>query len=198
MDGREVRDRVTAPPEEIEGSGNGSDAVGKKQRFSFVRRSARGVGWLFASPSEWFGMRSIRAGASNIGQNYRDIRAPRTRDRRFKTQDNRYFDAAGTAFAYGITIEELERRLAARRRQTALLAYGLFGLGCVLFLAWVFVAIRTVSDGGRVILLLQFLPFCALFFLMSFYQALVNFQIRTGRSASWLEYIFAEKEFLPR
>jgi hypothetical protein len=198
MDGREVTDRVTAPPEEIEESGNGSDAVGKKQRFSFVRRSARGVGWLFSSPSEWFGMRSIRAGASNIGQNYRDIRAPRTRDRRFKTQDNRYFDAAGAAFAYGITIEELERRLAARRRQTALLAYGLFGLGCVLFLAWVFVAIRTVSDGGRVILLLQFLPFCALFFLMSFYQALVNFQIRTARSASWLEYIFAEKKFLPR
>ncbi|MCB8877421.1 hypothetical protein [Acidisoma silvae] len=194
---REIREQVLpqVDPGEQEG---GQGSADKRERFKLLRRSARGVGWLLASPAEWFGIKSIRAGASSISQTYGDIRKPRSRDRRFKTQDNRVFDMVGTAFAYGITIEELERRFAARRRQTALLAYGLFGLGCVLVLAWVCVAVRTVSDGGRVVLLLQFLPFLALFYLLSFYQALINFQIRMGRAASWLEYISAEKEFLPR
>ena len=197
MGEREITEQVL-PPGETDERESGQDRAVQRQRFKLLRRSARGVGWFLASPAEWFGIKSIRAGASSISQTYDDIRKPRSRDRRFKTQDNRVFDMVGTAFAYGITIEELERRFAARRRQTALLAYGLFGLGCILVLAWVSVAVRTVSDGGRTVLLLQFLPFLALFYLLSFYQALLNFQIRMGRAASWLEYIFAEKEFLPR
>jgi len=74
----------------------------------------------------------------------------------------------------------------------------MFGLACLFVLAWVCVALRVVSDGGRVALLLQFLPFCALFYLMSFYQALLNFQIRTGRAAGWREYLSTEEGFLPR
>jgi hypothetical protein len=173
-------------------------APARRERFRGLRRTARGVGWLFASPGEWFGLRSIRAGASSIGQTYQDIRRPRERDRRFRTYEDRSFDLTATAFSYGITVEELERRLAARQRQTAMLAYGLFGLGCFLLAAWLWVAVRTVTDGGRAVLLIQFLPFVALFLLMSFYQALINFQIRTGRAATWLDYIFTEKEFLPR
>jgi hypothetical protein len=196
MGDREIIEQAVAGEDET--AGTAGDKSAKRQRFKLLRRSAKGAGWLFASPVEWFGLKAIRSGASSITQTYDRIKARRGRDRRFKTHGDRVFDVVGTAFAYGISVEELERRFAARRRQTAVLAYSLFGLGCVLVLAWVWVAIRTATDGGRMILLVQFLPFLALFYLMSFYQALINFQIRTGRFASWLEYIYADKEFLPR
>jgi hypothetical protein len=186
------------PSGEGRDTNSGRATPSNKQRFGLLRRSARGVGWLLTSPTEWLGFASIQAGASVLGRTYQGIRAPRSRDLRFKTKDSRAFDLVGTAFAYGISIEALERRLAMRRRQTTWLAYGLFGFGCLLVLAWVCVAVRTASHGSRVVLLLQFLPFYALFFLMSFYQALINFQIRTGRAANWREYVFAERDFLPR
>jgi hypothetical protein len=168
------------------------------RRRSRFRRALGGVGWLFQSPTEWLGWRSISKGAGAVGRLYRRTRASQKRDRRFKTQENYTFDLVGTAFAYGISTEELERRLAARRRQTALLSYVLFLMACAFVLAWVWVALRTVNGGGRVVLLLQFLPFCVLFYLMSFYQALINFQIRTARTANWREYLTTEDGFLPR
>jgi hypothetical protein len=96
------------------------------------------------------------------------------------------------------SVEEVERRLAARRRQTAILAYVTFGIGCISVLAWASVALRVAGAGGRVILLVEFLPFCLLFYLMSFYQALINFQIRVGRAAGWRAYLSTEEGFLPR
>lgn len=176
-----------------------SDSVGDApERRSRFRRLVGGIGWLFQSPAEWLGWRSISEGAGAVRRLYRGTRAGQKRDRRFKAQENYRFDLAGTAFAYGISIAELERRLALRRRQTALLSYVLFLMACAFVLAWVWVALRTAGGGGRVVLLLQFLPFCALFYLMSFYQALLNFQIRTGRAANWREYLATEAGFLPR
>ena len=185
------------PRDEDVGELNGPSPATRK-RAGLLRRSVRGIGWLLASPAEWFGLRSVQAGASSIGRLYQRARAPRGRDRRFQVEEDGEFDKAVIAFNYGITIEELERRLAARRRQTALLAYALFSIGCLFVLGWIWVAIDTASSGGRVLLLLRFLPFCALFYLMAFYNALINFQIRTARAASWLEYIATEKDFLPR
>jgi len=173
----------------------GATAAGRRSRF---RRVLGSVGWLFQSPAEWLGWRSISEGAGAVQRLYRGTNTGQKRDRRFKTQENYSFDLVGTALAYGISIEELERRLAVRRRQTALLSYALFLMACAFVLAWVWVALRTISSGGRFVLLLQFLPFCALFYLMSFYQALLNFQIRTGRAANWRQYLTTETGFLPR
>jgi hypothetical protein len=170
----------------------------QRRRRSWFRRTLNGVGWLSQAPADWMAWKTIQGGAATLGRLYQRTRVERKRDRRFKTKADRVFDLAGTAFAYGITIEELERRLGVRRRQTATLSYGSFGLACLFLLAWVCVALRTVSGGGRIILLLQFLPFCALFYLMSFDQALLNFQIRTGRAAGWRDYLSTEEGFLPR
>ena len=173
------------------------ESAGRRRR-SWFRRTLHGVAWLSAAPTDWMGWRTISGGATLVGQLYAAVRAGQRRDRRFRTGEGRAFDLASTAFAYGISIEDLERRLAVRRRQTAALAYAMFGLACMFVLAWACVALRVVSDGGRMALLLQFLPFCALFYLMSFYQALLNFQIRTGRAAGWREYLSTEDGFLPQ
>jgi hypothetical protein len=186
------------PPLPEENGPSGGSKPAARKRWGWFRKSARGVGWLLASPTEWFGLKSIRAGASSIGRLYQGTRSRTGRDRRFAVEEDRGFDKVATAFNYGISIDELERRLASRRRQTAQLAYALFVIGCLFVLGWVWVALRTASDGGRVLMLIRFLPFCALFYLMSFYNALINFQIRTGRGANWREYISTEEEFLPR
>ncbi len=173
------------------------EGAGRRGR-SWFRRTLHGVAWLLAAPADWMGWRTISGGATLIGRLYQGARTRAPRDRRFKSGDNRTFDLVGTAFAYGITVEELERRLATRRQQTATLAYATFILACVFVLAWVYVAVQVASGGRRGALLLQFLPFCLLFYLMSFYQALINYQIRTRRSAGWREYLSTEEGFLPR
>lgn len=196
MADRENSERLSPRDEDITKlAGPAADA---KKRGGLLRRSVRGVGWLLASPAEWFGFRSVHAGATSIGRMYKGARAPRERDRRFRVQENGDFDRDAIALNYGITIGELERRLAARRRQTALLAYGLFGIGCLFVLGWIWVAVDTESSAGRFLMLLRFIPFCALFYLMAFYNALINFQIRTERAAGWLDYISTEEGFMPR
>jgi hypothetical protein len=44
----------------------------------------------------------------------------------------------------------------------------------------------------------EFLPFLSLFLLVAFYNALLNFQIRMRRSASWREFLLTDDGFLPR
>ena len=99
---------------------------------------------------------------------------------------------------HGISLFELERRLKVRQRQTARIAYATFALGCIFLTAWTCEALVSPWSAMRVVLALEFLPFCALFFLLAFYNALLNFQIRVGRSAGWREYLSTDKSFWPR
>ena len=194
----EIEPRENVPPVGGNSSTLSDRELPVRRRAGWVRRTARRVGWLFASPTEWFGVRSVKSGAASIGRLYQGMRPPRHRDRRVSLGDGKAFDKAATAFNYGISPEELERRLAVRRRQTARFAYALFTIGCLFVLSWLWVASRTPSELGRLVMLLRFFPFCVLFYLLSFYNALVNFQIRTGRAANWMEYISTERGFLPR
>ena len=120
------------------------------------------------------------------------------RDPRFKTEDEGDFDLRATAFSMGMTAGQLDRRLADRRRQTAMMAYLLGALGLIAFAGWCFKVISTPMATGRLVLAVDFLPLCALFLLLGFYQALVNYQIRVGRTAGWKEYLTTDQEFWPR
>ena len=168
-----------------------------KKRGIF-RRTYRGAKWLAASPVQWMGVRSIRQGASFIGDLTARARARPMRDPRFKTEDEGDFDLRATAFSMGMTVGQLERRLADRRRQTAMMAYLLGVLGLIAFAGWFVKVISTPMAAGRLVLAVDFLPLCALFMLLGFYQALVNFQIRAGRTAGWREYLATDQGFWPR
>ena len=168
------------------------------KRRSLFRRAAGGIGWLSAAPVQWMGVTSIRAGASFIGALADHVRPQPRRDPRFRTAERNVFDLQATAFSFGISVVELERRLDARRRQTGCAAYALAGLGVVFFLGWLVKILNTPVTGGRLLLALDFLPLCLLFALLAFYQALVNFQIRVGRTADWREFLTTEDGFWPR
>jgi Mn2+/Fe2+ NRAMP family transporter len=97
-----------------------------------------------------------------------------------------------------MTEDALVRRLEERRRQTARIAYGTFALACLFLIGWVHAALDTPLSLSRIMLAVDFLPFCVLFFLIAFYNALINFQIRSGRRATWREYLLTDRGFLPQ
>lgn len=174
-----------------------TDTPASKPR-SWFRKTVRGVRWLAATPSEWLGTSRLSNGVSLIGRLASAARAGDGRDPRFRVEDRGAFDLPATAFSYGVSAAVLEARLASRRRQTAVLAYALFALACIFLLAWMRSALHAPLNGPRLLVALEFLPFCCLFFLLSFYNALINFQIRMRRTAGWREYLMTDEAFFPR
>ncbi len=169
----------------------------RKPRSAFGK-AVRAAGSLFAGPVDWFGRRGIAQGAALIRALLIALRARSNGDPRIRTSERGQFDLRATALSCGLNMLALEARLAARRRQTAWLAYGAFALGCLFLLAWVWQALGMAWSAARLASALEFLPFCALFFLLAFYNALLNFQIRNGHLASWREYVGTSEPFLPR
>ena len=159
----------------------------RKKRRTFFGKIFRGTGWLAAGPVDWAGTRRIRRGWSFIGDLVSTLRRGPTRDNRFKTGESGVFDVRATAFSYGMSVPELEARLRSRRLQTARIAYATFTLAWLFLFGWIWHAAASPLTAMRVTSALYFLPFCALFFLIAVYNALLNFQIRTGRLASWRE-----------
>jgi len=119
-------------------------------------------------------LRSLSRSGSFIRDLSISLRSGPQRDPRFRTSEDRGFDLQATAFLQGISVFELERRLRGRRRQTARIAYATFALGCIFLMAWVCEALSSPWKVGRVIMALEFLPFCALFYLLALYNTLLT------------------------
>jgi hypothetical protein len=183
--------------QEAPGSRHGGASTSERRR-SLFGRVFRGIGWLSAGPADWLGPRGISRGASFIRDLTIALRAGSRRDPCLRASEQCGHDLEATAFLHGISLFELERRLRVRQRQTARIAYATFALGCMFLTAWLCEALVSPWTATRIVLALDFLPFCALFFLLAFYNALLNFQLRIGRSAGWREYLSTDKSFWPR
>ena len=168
-----------------------------RRRRSLFGRVVRGAGWLGRAPGEWAGRSRIVRSASFIGGLAQTLRSGPRPDTRFKTEEDGSFDLRATAFSFSLSVREVEARLAARRRQTALTAYGAFALAWIFLLMWMWQALWSPWTTARIASMIYFLPFCALFFLLAFYNALLNFQVRTGRTATWREYLVTREPFWP-
>jgi hypothetical protein len=161
-------------------------------------KTISGVRWLLGGGSDWAGVKSVRRGAALIADLAPVSRSDTSARERVFVDEDRTLDLRATAFSQSKTDGELLRRLDERRRQTARIAYGTFTLACLFLIGWLHAALHSPLALSRIMLALDFLPFCALFFLIAFYNALINFQIRSGRRATWREYLLANCGFLPR
>lgn len=167
------------------------------RRRSAFRRAFGGIGWLAAAPIDWAGAKSIARAASLIGGLAGAMHGRPLPDPRFKVGDAGGFDLMATAFSCGMTVPQLEVRLATRRKQTARTAYAMFALAGLFLFAWVRAALSARWTISRMVLGVEFLPFCVLFFLIAFYNALLNFQIRMRRLVTWRVYILTSESFWP-
>ena len=177
---------------------SGSPASAPPPKRGFFRRAAGKVGWLLSSPSDWAGFGSIKRGANLIGDLARASRSEPGRRERVYVADDRAIDFQATAFSAGLSVDGLRHRLEVRRRQTAQIAYAMFALACLFLVGWLRSALNAPLTTSRIMVTIDFVPFGALFFLLAFYNALLNFQIRTGRRASWREYLLTNEGFWPR
>jgi hypothetical protein len=193
---RSVAEAVTTRLEKP-GSNNFTGSA-QQSRRSLLGRAFGSIGRLCSGPVHWAGLRGILRSASMIRDLSAAVRWGSQRDGRFRTSGDGCFDLNSTAFLYGISVPELERRLKVRRRQTAMISYATFALACLFLTAWVCEALASPWTAARIALALKFLPFCALFLLLAFYNALLNFQIRIGRAASWREFLATHEPFWPR
>jgi len=169
-----------------------------RRRRGVFRRLIGGIGWLLSGPADWAGVKSIGRGAATIRGFAKLARSSDPRDARYRTREAGGFDLQATAFLQGVTVAQLEARLEARCRQTAWAAYASWALGC----AFTLILLRTLLSLPwtplRLVPVVCFVPFCLLLFLVGFYQALLNFQLRTGRPATWREYLRSGEGFWPR
>jgi hypothetical protein len=162
-------------------------------------RMIRRVAWLAGGPADWFGRKSVRSGAGMITKLWRQARTPSRRDSRFKVDDGGGFDLAATAFSYGISVEALTARLEQRRHMTFMVSCGALVTAALSVICWVHAALTEPYTMARVMMACELVPFVSLFLLVAFYYALLNFQIRVGRSAGWREFLSTEIEgFFPR
>lgn len=184
-------DKRRAGQEQSEG--NASD-----RKRSLIGRVVRRIGWLAGGPTDWFGRKSVSSGVSLIGELWKGMSTGVQRDTRFKTDDQGRFDLKATAFSYGISEEVLEQRLDHRRRVTFMVSYGALLIALCSVIFWIHSAINQPYALARVMMAWEFLPFVGLFLLVAFYHALLNFQIRVRRSASWRDFLATEDGFLPK
>ena len=151
-------------------------------------------------PFSTFPTAAIAENARLIRRLYEQVRSNVEDERQVPTYitDDGRIDLTATAFSLGLNDDRLERRIRARRRQTARLSYASLALGCFFVALWVVRGLTSGLSGPHLLGALQFTPFVTVFFLVAFKYAHVNWQLRTGRPGSASDYLRSPEPFLPR
>jgi len=154
------------------------------------------LGTLLRGPLDAFNPRQVAQGAQVIGRLTNIIRAGPQRDPRIQVEEDHGLDLAAIAFLSETSEAEIMRQLANRRRQSATAAYTYLVGGAGFFVAWVYVALLQPSYVSLTYVL-GLVGFCTALFLAAFYNALVNWQVRTRRLGSAREFLATEDSWWP-
>ncbi len=157
----------------------------------------RGVRLIVAAPLACFGYAQIASNASTIRGLVGAIRSGPQPDPHVRLAPDRTLDVAAMAWAAQVSPLEIERQLENRKRQTTRATF-LYLLGAGLFLALAFFhAIVTLPALPTLSYLLTMISICSCFCSMAFYNALVNWQIRTHRLGSAREFLNTGETWWP-
>lgn len=152
----------------------------------------------FPSPRATVGWDDIRGGGRLISHLIKIVQQGPRVDPRLRLDTRRQIDVVGTAAAFGHSPSEFQAHMMARREETRRTALGSFVLAWVFLILWAFETLFFSWQGSRLLAALEFLPFCTALFLYAFRSAWLNWQIRTGRLGSAMEYLTTEEPFWPR
>lgn len=154
------------------------------------------LGFLVSGPIATFGVRNVVDGARTIEILAGQIKAENNRPSSVRLDDAGFFDLAGTAARTNTDVHQLEVLLRYRRMQTARATktYLIGGSGFLLF--WVYAGL--IAPGGASLgYILALIALATLFFIAAFYNALVNWQVRTHRLGSLQEFIATSETWWP-
>ena len=99
------------------------------------------------------------------------------------------FDLDASSFLHGQRRAAFEDALIVRQRSTARNAWIFLGLGALFFLGWLYRLMTMTWTANATLTALQFMPACAVFFLLAFRFGLENYQIRMRRKVTVMEYL---------
>lgn len=157
----------------------------------------RGIGFVLGGPIACLGYRQIVDNATTIKTLFGDIREGPEPDRRVRVTQEGTLDVAAMAWEAQLPQSEIERKLENRKRQTKRAAF-YYLLGAALFLAFtlyhafaILPALPTMSFVASMTSI--FCCFCS----MAFYNALVNWQVRTRRLGSAREFLNTDDTWWP-
>ena len=171
---------------------------GSPQRSSVFGKLWGQTKWIAGGPIRAFPRDEIVENGRLIGTLVEKVRRRPRQGGPFRVDKDRTFDLVATAFLHGIAVGELEKLLLRRQRESARAAYLSFGLGWLSFFAWLMRAATTPWTSGHLLPVIEYAPFCAIFFLVAFRSALQNYQIRTRRLATAREYLQTPDSFWPK
>ncbi len=158
----------------------------------------RGLAFIF-SPRGYVPVKDIREGGAVIWELIARLRAGKAKRRRqIRFDETGHFDIAAMAFDAACAPAEIERRLKNRQAQTRHWTLGYLVMGSGLLIFWA--AEGTLFSWWSVSLLqsLLFLAVVGCIFLLAFYQALVNWQIRSRRLGSVRELLLTNDSWWPK
>ncbi len=154
-----------------------------------------GPRWLGRCSAEFAGVDEIATGGGFIRELSSRLQGPADR---VVSHPDGTIDLQATAFLMGVSEQALERRLEVRRRQTARLAWGAFAAAWGFLALWTWQMVALHWERGRLLGVVQFVPFCAVLFILAFRSAWQNWQLRTRRLGSVGEYLRTPDAFWPR
>ena len=106
-------------------------------------------------------------------------------------------DIIAMAIALRVGPDEIERGLAKRRQQTARDAKWCF-FGAIWFLVlWLFETLRSLANFASLGYILALVGTCAVFTVIAFHNALINWQIRTRRLGTVREFLNTRDSWWP-
>ena len=191
------------PSDRPSSSGSWPDRPGSTPTKGKQARSPRGWAWrgaklVLKAPMAAFPLGQIVRNGLRLGQTVSDLRRGPKPPRAVPQQPDGTLDLAAMAFISGLSEGEMDERLARRRRQTAMAAYIAFAMGWVFVVLWLLRLLSLDWTGQRLLTLLQFAPFCLVFFLTAFKHAHANWQMRTGLLGSAGDYVRSVEPCWPR
>jgi hypothetical protein len=156
----------------------------------------RGVKYLLGGPISAVGVDNIAESAAVIRGLAQRIKVGPNVETRVRIFDDRMLDLEAMACNAGISVAEVRALLANRRRQTRRAVFSYIGGAIGFFFFWVWQTSAT-DVYTRLPYVAVLLLICGLFCLSAFYNALVNWQCRTGRLGTWREFLSTDESWWP-
>lgn len=165
----------------------------RPRRRSWFRRSAGFVAEPFRVHAS-----EVGEGWAFIGTLWQAIRMPRAQTRLIRLDEAGRFDTAAMASDALVSESEIKLRLDNRQRETSWQAK-IYLLGGVCALAaWFYEIVTHGITGMNPIDVVWFLLAVCLLLSFAFFNAFVNWQIRTRRLGTVLQFFMAEESWWPR
>lgn len=156
----------------------------------------RALGFLVGGPIATFGVGNVVEGARTIQSLAERIKAESSRPSSVRLDDAGFFDLPETAARTNTDVNHLQVLLRCRRTQTARATktYLVGGSGFLAF--WVYAGL-IAPGGASTAYIMALIALAGLFFIGAFYNALINWQVRTNRLGSFQEFLATSETWWP-